>query len=137
MKGQKGSTAPEAISILQEMNENIQALRLDFRNLQGCHNGSQEQHGMAQAEIAELNSGTSQIFNTTRPTNFFESPSSFSGKQSESVDSFIAHLNLYLQQIPEDQNINVADSYLCGDAYNWYQMVYLSPLIAKKRLAIN
>ena len=50
-------------------------------------------------------------------------PEAFNGTPEESLDSFIGHLELYLEHVPDSMRMNVAVSYLNGHAFDWFKVV--------------
>lgn len=123
MEGQN-NLPPEALAILREMNltmtNTMNGLRQEFQTLQTQHHGLQEQYTNAQAEIAQLREPIAEERNT-KSRSFVKKPNDFSGKSNECVESFIGNVDLYLEQVPSNQQVNVAVSYLTEDAFNWYQ----------------
>lgn len=55
--------------------------------------------------------------------NFYNKPKPFTGKQGESVEAFIGHMDLYIEQVPPVQRYGVAVSYLVDEAYSWFAVM--------------
>lgn len=127
VEAKSGYLPPEALSILQEMNATTTAtlngLHQDFQNLQSQHQGLQDQYTREQNEIAQLRVLQHEQPRHTSLTSFVNKPNDFSGKSEDCVPSFIGHVELYLENVPSHQHLNVAVSYLTDDTFNWYQVM--------------
>lgn len=88
------------------------------------HQSLQDQNQQAQSEITNLrrrNASTGKIQSTKA---FFNKSTSFKRNHDEYVGSFIGHLELYMEDVPPEQRLNVAISFLEEEeAFTWYQMV--------------
>eukprot|EP00171_Calliarthron_tuberculosum_P005616 IDg5616t1 len=49
-------------------------------------------------------------------------PVVFTGSSSQSLESFLGHMDLYLEKVPIDQQFNVAVSFLGEHAFDWYKV---------------
>lgn len=49
-------------------------------------------------------------------------PEVFKGDTSQSLDAFIGHMELYLTQVPQEQMLNVAVSFLGEHAFDWFKV---------------
>ena len=50
-------------------------------------------------------------------------PEIYKGGSSESLESFLGHMDLYVMQVPEDMKLQMAVSFLGGHAFDWFKVI--------------
>lgn len=53
----------------------------------------------------------------------FNKPEIYKGDSTDSLESFLGHMDLYIAQIPEKMKLNVDISFLGGHAFDWYKFI--------------
>lgn len=82
-----------------------------------------------EVEKAKCSQNSNMIM--TQPNGrLFNKPKPFTGKVTESIESFIGHVELYLYQAPEHLKLSIAVSFLEEDAFLWYSAMTSSDQIA-------